>query len=103
MHRHDSSLSKQNRVISTHPKSTITVLREEKLLHENGLEVSFDDDNLMKFIAEDSFDIKFGARPIKRFIQKNVINELAKKIISGDVDKNKKIFIRYRDGLVIEN
>lgn len=81
----------------------IQLLREEKLLHENGLKVSFDDDNLVKFIAEDSFDIKFGARPIKRFIQKNVINELAKKIISGDVDKNKKIFIRYHDGLVIEN
>ena len=81
----------------------IQLLREEKLLHENGVEVSFDDDNLVKFIAEDSFDIKFGARPIKRFIQKNVINELAKKIISGDVDKNKKIYIRYRDGLVIEN
>ena len=81
----------------------IQLLREEKLLHENGIEIDFNDDNLMKFIAEDSFDIKFGARPIKRFIQKNVINELAKKIISGDVDKNKKIFIRYRDGLVIEN
>ncbi|MDR2402304.1 MAG: AAA family ATPase, partial [Cytophagales bacterium] len=81
----------------------IQLAREEKLLQENGLEVSFADDNLIKFIAEDSFDIKFGARPIKRFIQKNVINELAKRIINGDVDKSKKIFIKYRNGLVIEN
>ncbi len=81
----------------------IQLRREEKLLHDNGLDINFDDDNLARFIANSSFDIKFGARPVKRFIQKNVINELAKKIINGDVDKNKKIFVRYRDELIVEN
>lgn len=81
----------------------IQLKREERLLHDNGLDINFDDDNLARFIAESSFDIKFGARPVKRFIQKNVINELAKRIINGDVDKSKMIFVKYHDGIIVAN
>jgi ATP-dependent Clp protease ATP-binding subunit ClpB len=81
----------------------IQLKREERLLHDNGLDINFDDDNLARFIADSSFDIKFGARPVKRFIQKNVINELAKRIINGDVDKSKRIFVKYHDGIIVEN
>jgi ATP-dependent Clp protease ATP-binding subunit ClpB len=81
----------------------IQLKREERLLHDNGLDINFDDDNLARFIADSSFDIKFGARPVKRFIQKNIINELAKRIINGDVDKSKRIFVKYHDGIIVEN
>ena len=81
----------------------IQLRREERLLHDNGLDINFDDDNLARFIADSSFDIKFGARPVKRFIQKNVINELAKRIINGDVDKSKRIFVKYHDGIIVAN
>lgn len=81
----------------------IQLRKEEMLLKKNGIDVDFEDDDLIRFIADNSFDIKFGARPIKRFIQKNIINALACEIIKGSVDKNKKIFVKYRDVLIIRN
>ncbi len=55
-------------------------------------------------IAELGFDPQFGARPIKRVLQRNVLNQLSKMILAGKVSKDKEIVIDYRDGaLVFDN
>lgn len=56
------------------------------------------------WIADEGFDPQFGARPIKRVLQKYVLNELSKKILSGTVNKESKIVIdSFGDGLVFHN
>jgi ATP-dependent Clp protease ATP-binding subunit ClpB len=62
----------------------------QKMLAQNGITLEFTDDAL-NFIAEEGYDPQFGARPVKRIIQKYVLNELSKKILSSDIDKTRPI------------
>ena len=56
------------------------------------------------FIADKGFDPQFGARPVKRVIQKYVLNELSKALLGGTVDRNRPIVIdRKDDGLEFKN
>lgn len=45
------------------------------------------------YLAEKGFDPQFGARPIKRVIQKNVLNELSKQLLAGKVERGKDIVL----------
>ncbi|MBI9031646.1 ATP-dependent chaperone ClpB [bacterium] len=49
-------------------------------------------------IAEEGYDPQFGARPLKRVIQKEIENRLAAKIISGEVKANHEIIVDYQNG-----
>lgn len=56
------------------------------------------------FLAEVGFDPEFGARPVKRAIQRYVLNDLSKKLLAGEVDRNKPIVIdSYGEGLIFRN
>ncbi len=55
----------------------------------------------VKYIAEAGFDPVFGARPIKRVLQKNVLNELSKRILADAIDKDQVIKIEYNDNSLI--
>jgi ATP-dependent Clp protease ATP-binding subunit ClpB len=58
----------------------------------------------VEFIATIGFDPQFGARPIKRVIQKNLLNELSKMILEGKVDKDSVIAVDEKNGdLVFTN
>lgn len=50
-------------------------------------------DKALEWISDAGFDPQFGARPIKRLIQKNILNELSKLFLSGKLDKEKEIKI----------
>ena len=50
------------------------------------------------FLAKTGYDPQFGARPIKRVIQKYLLNELSKMILEGKVDKDAEIVIDEKDG-----
>ncbi len=63
-----------------------------KMLAENGIELQYTDEAL-KSIAHAGFDPEFGARPVKRVIQRKVLNQLSKDILAGTVDKSKPIVI----------
>ena len=52
----------------------------------------------IEFIATQGFDPQFGARPIKRVIQKMLLNELSKMILEGTVNKEKEIVIDEKGG-----
>ena len=70
------------------------------LVAENGMQIEFSD-YLIDYLSEQGFDMQFGARPLKRLIQKMVVNELSKKILSGEIDKTKKVLIDIFDGVIV--
>jgi len=58
-------------------------------------------DYLVDFLAENGYDPQFGARPLKRLIQKEIINQLSKRILAGDIDKTKPVLVDVFDGTVV--
>jgi ATP-dependent Clp protease ATP-binding subunit ClpB len=54
--------------------------------------ISFSD-NIIEKIKENGYEAQFGARPIKRYIQKNIENELAKLILENKIEKGKKYIL----------
>ncbi len=58
----------------------------------------------ISFLAEEGYDPDFGARPVKRAIQQFVLNDLSKKLLADEVDRDKPIIIdEFGDGLVFRN
>ena len=56
------------------------------------------------YLAEEGYDPDFGARPVKRAIQQFVLNDLSKKLLADEVDRNKPIIIdEFGEGLVFRN
>lgn len=72
----------------------------QELVAANGIQITFSD-YLIDYLAENGFDPQFGARPLKRLIQKSIVNQLSKKILSGDVDKSKPVLVDVFDGIVV--
>ena len=62
----------------------------KELLMENGIRLEVTDSGI-EFIAKAGFDPDFGARPIKRAIQRNLLNDLSKQLLAGAVNKEKAI------------
>lgn len=67
------------------------------MLMKNDIVLEFTAEAVDK-IAELGFDPQFGARPVKRVLQKNVLNELSKEILSGKVKSDSKILLDEFDG-----
>ena len=75
----------------------------KKMLAQNGIALEFTDAALT-FISDKGFDPQFGARPVKRVIQKYVLNELSKELLGGTVNKDRPIIIDSDgSGLVFKN
>ena len=75
----------------------------KKMLAQNGIALDFTDAALA-FISDKGFDPQFGARPVKRVIQKYVLNELSKELLGGTVNKDHPITIDSDGmGLVFKN
>jgi ATP-dependent Clp protease ATP-binding subunit ClpB len=72
----------------------------QKLVAQSGIQLEFTD-YALDFLAENGFDPQFGARPLKRLIQKEIVNELSKKILAGSIDKTKPVVADIFDGAVV--
>jgi ATP-dependent Clp protease ATP-binding subunit ClpB len=72
----------------------------QQLVADNGIELRFSD-YLLDFLAENGFDPQYGARPLKRLIQKEIVNTLSKRILAGDIDKAKPVLVDVFDGVVV--
>ncbi|MBM3439613.1 MAG: ATP-dependent chaperone ClpB [Bacteroidetes bacterium] len=72
----------------------------EKMVAANGIELRFTD-YLTDYLTENGYDPQFGARPLKRLIQKEIINQLSKKILAGSIDQSKPVVVDVFDGLVV--
>lgn len=66
-------------------------------LEDMGIELSASEEAL-DWLAQLGYDPQFGARPLKRVLQKRVLNELSKEILAGKVDKDSKIRLDMFDG-----
>jgi len=55
----------------------------------------------LDYLVENGYDPQFGARPLKRLIQKEIVNQLSKKILAGSIDKTKPVLIDVFDGTVV--
>ena len=75
----------------------------QKMLAENGVELEMTDAAL-NFLSQVGYDPEFGARPVKRAIQRYLLNDLSKKLLSQEVDRSKAIIVDSNgDGLVFRN
>ena len=72
----------------------------EKTLEEKGITLSFTE-NTLNYLADKGYDIAYGARPIKRLLQKEVINTLAEKLISGEISSGNKIKIDCKNNRLV--
>ena len=74
-----------------------------KMLKTDEIKLTISDDAI-DWIADIGFDPQYGARPIKRVIQKRILNELSKQILEGKITKNQHIVIdKAKDGLEFKN
>ena len=77
----------------------------QRMLAENGVELKLTD-AATDFLARAGYDPEFGARPVKRAIQHYMLNDLSKKLLAQEVDRNKPIIVDADgkgDGLVFRN
>lgn len=72
----------------------------KKLVATNGIQLVFSD-YLVEYLSENGYDVQFGARPLKRLIQKEIVNGLSKKILGGEIDKTKPVLVDVFDGVVV--
>ena len=101
-------LNRIDDIIMFHPllKKEIRSIIKIQLQHliqqlaEQQINISFTD-YAIDYLAERGFDPQYGARPLKRIIQKDIINELSKKIIAGAIDKSKLLLIDVFDHIIV--
>ena len=70
------------------------------LLQQSGVSLNFSN-YALEFLAEQGFDPQFGARPLKRLIQKEIVNTLSKRILAGNIDKTKPVLVDVFDNTVV--
>ena len=70
------------------------------LVAQSGIQLEFGD-YALDYLAENGYDTQFGARPLKRLIQKEIVNQLSKRILAGDIDKTKPVLVDVFDGTVV--
>jgi len=73
----------------------------QKRLADSGIKLDISDKALDR-LSKMGFDPQFGARPLKRVIQREILNELSKQILSGKVNKDSVIFVDMKDEVEFE-
>jgi ATP-dependent Clp protease ATP-binding subunit ClpB len=73
------------------------------MLEPQGFKLDFTDHAVM-WLAKEGYDPDFGARPVKRAIQQYVLNDLSRKLLADEVNREKPIIIdEFGEGLVFRN
>jgi ATP-dependent Clp protease ATP-binding subunit ClpB len=67
----------------------------QKMLAENGVTLQMSREAI-DLLAEVGYDPEFGARPVKRALQRYLLNELAKELLGGGIDRSKPIVVERR-------
>jgi len=69
----------------------------QKMLKQNEIDIEISDE-AVALIAKQSYDPQYGARPVKRMMQRELLNQLSKLVLSGQVNKEKPIVVGVKDG-----
>ena len=101
-------LNRIDEIIMFHPltKSDIREIVKMQLkgisamMLEKGLRLEFSE-YAMEYLCSKGYDPAYGARPVKRVLQKELVNELAKEILKGDLNKDKPVIVDYFDDLLV--
>jgi ATP-dependent Clp protease ATP-binding subunit ClpB len=72
----------------------------KRLVAQSGIQLEFSD-YALDFLAEQGFDPQFGARPLKRLIQKEIVNQLSRRILAGEIDKSQPVLVDVFDNTVV--
>src|SRR5438552_3004644 len=72
----------------------------KKLVAQSGIQLEFSD-YALDFLAEQGFDPQFGARPLKRLIQKEIVNQLSRRILADEIDKSQTVLVDVFDNTVV--
>lgn len=72
----------------------------KELLHEQGINLVVSPE-AFDWIADTGYDPFFGARPVKRVIQRSVLNELSKALLGGTIDKSNNVVMDLFDGKIV--
>src|SRR5690606_12305775 len=72
----------------------------KELVAQNNIELEFTD-YALDYLAENGYDPQLGARPLKRLIQKEIVNQLSKRILAGDIDKTRPVLVDVFDNMVV--
>ncbi len=72
----------------------------KSMVAKTGIQLEFSD-YALDYLAENGYDTQFGARPLKRLIQKEIVNQLSKRILAGDIDKTKPVLVDVFDKTVV--
>jgi ATP-dependent Clp protease ATP-binding subunit ClpB len=72
----------------------------KQLVSQTGIQLQFSE-YVLDFLSENGYDPQMGARPLKRLIQKEIINQLSKRILAGDIDKSIPVLVDVFDGNVV--
>ena len=77
--------------------------RVQKMLEPQGFQLQVSD-HAVRWLAQEGYDPDMGARPVKRAIQHYVLNDLSKKLLADEINRDKPIVIdEFGDGLVFHN
>lgn len=71
----------------------------QKRLKENGIQIDTTQD-VLDYLGEIGYDPQFGARPLKRVMQRTILNELSKQILSGEISNDSTVLIEMENGEV---
>lgn len=82
-------------IVDTQLKKLVDELKATKNIT---LEIT---DNAKNALMDQGFDTNFGARPLKRLIQKEILNKLAKELIKGDIKEQSKVIVDYKDNTFV--
>ncbi len=75
----------------------------KKLVGEMGIQLEFTE-YAISYLAKKGYDPSYGARPVKRILQKELVNELAKSLLKGSINKDKPVIVdNFEDNLVFRN
>ncbi|MBK6265168.1 ATP-dependent chaperone ClpB [Marivirga sp. S37H4] len=69
----------------------------QRRLKENGIQVDATPD-VLDYLGRIGYDPQFGARPLKRLIQKTILNTLSKQILSGEISNDSTVLVEMEDG-----
>lgn len=72
----------------------------KQLLASTGIDLRFTE-YALKYLAENGYDAQLGARPLKRLLQKELVNVLSKKILAGEIDRAKPVLVDVFDNMVV--
>ena len=105
MHMRPEFLNRVDEVIVFHPLSRTQILDVVKLqmrhvselMRKNGYELLISEETYAD-IARQAYDPQYGARPIKRFIQQHIVNEISKQILGEKLDRLRPVRLDSFDG-----